>query len=787
MENSPFTGNQPVHILVVDDHPSTAATLARAISQLGPGVDVLSAESGERALEMVKDKPVDLLFTDMVMPGMSGLELIEKLQSHPGGRPEYTALITAYDVPGLKETARRLKVNEIIMKPVRPERICQIVIKITEEFGRTPLTPLLEIKPTLKILIADDRPDNVTLLSRYLENEGYACITATNGVEAISRMRTDIPDLVLLDVNMPEKDGFQALQEIRSDPTIGHIPVIILTAARLESADMQYALNMGADDYVTKPFDRRELLARIRTRLRVKESEDIIRRQNKELNLLPEIGRELSARQDINELMDIILHRTVETFGALLGHIVLLTPKGPFHKYYRFPASGAAEQATHLPPMTDFLNHARETRQGFLIKDTLKDSRWPVSEGDPERSVIVVPILGRLNLLGLLVLAHERTDYFNLHHKLLLQAIAGQAAIAVENARLYDGETLEQQRMLTFLQKSADADILFDSEGRLLMLSPAAENLFRSNEPKNGEQLPRGHGYDGLLDLLDQARSMQKPLSGEITWSDQRIFSAFITPIEDMGYGVHLHDVSHYKNLEQTRKDFIATTTHDLKNPLTLITLTSQLIQRAGPLNDRQVELINQIVSTTKSMTGLVQNLLELSMLDQNTSIPRFEEIDVNALVSEISDEFQMQAEMKQRTFQLEKARLSPSVRGDPFQLRHALSNLVDNALKYTPAGGAICLSVEASENDVILRVKDSGYGIPQKDLPFIFDRFYRVRNEKYKDIAGNGLGLSIVKTIVEQHAGRVSVESECGTGSCFSITLPLSRTPDSSPDSQKV
>ncbi len=252
------------------------------------------------------------------------------------------------------------------------------------------------------------------MLSRYLENEGYICLTASDGEQALAATRAEMPDLVLLDVNMPVKDGFEALQEIRSDPAIAHIPVIILTAARLESMDMQYALNMGADDYVTKPFDRRELLARIRTRLRVKETEDIIRQRNKELNLLPEIGRELSARLDVNELTDLVLRRTVETLGALLGHIILLTPKGPSHKSYYFSASVPPASQAQLPPLTDLLAQVKDTRQGILIGDAHKDLRWPVAPDDPTRAVVIVPMFGRLGLLGLLVLAHEQSDYFRL-------------------------------------------------------------------------------------------------------------------------------------------------------------------------------------------------------------------------------------------------------------------------------------------------------------------------------------------------------------------------------------
>jgi CheY-like chemotaxis protein len=385
----------PVHILVVDDHPATAATLARAISQLGPRVEVVSATSGAEALATVAGGPVDVLITDMIMPGMTGLELVEKLQNHPGGRPAFMYLITAYDVPGLRETARRLKVKEVIIKPVRPERICQIVNTALESMGHSPAPAAVEVQP-FKILIADDNPSNVTLLVRYMTSEGYSYITACDGVDALEKTRAEMPDLILLDVNMPRKDGFTVLSEIRADPAIEHIPVIIFTAARLHPDDIQAGLNLGADDYITKPFDRRELFARIRAKLRAKAFEDAMRRRNRELSMLPEIGKELSARLDINELANVVLRRTVETLGAIMGHIVVLDPQHPLHKTYRISA------VAHIaPPNLDgFLSAIHESRESLILDDVQREIRWQASPNDPTRSAVIVPMFGRDHLLG---------------------------------------------------------------------------------------------------------------------------------------------------------------------------------------------------------------------------------------------------------------------------------------------------------------------------------------------------------------------------------------------------
>ncbi len=759
----------------MDDHPNTANMLARAIAQLGPKVEVVSATSGRQALDCVKDGAVDILITDMIMPEMTGLELIEELQKHPAGRPTFSFLVTAYDVPGLKITARRLNVKEVLLKPIHPQRICQIVSSALDEMDRAkPSSEDLGTQKRFNILIADDKPDNITLLSRYIESEGLGYITARDGLETLEKVRSQCPDLVLLDINMPYKDGFEVLQEVRADPATQHIPVIILTAARLDAAEIQYGLNLGADDYVTKPFDRRELLARIRTKLRVKEAEDVIRRRNRELNLLPEIGRALSARLNIEELTTILLKRTAETLGAMLGYVIIFGSGKIYQKVYRLSAAAPTSAEGEKYSLPDGLLEAINSNpHGLIVDDISKDPLWQGTTDQLSRSAVVVPMFGSNHLLGILVLTNEQPNYFNLEHLLLLQAITSQASIGVENAQLYASLQREQQHLSAVLRNAADAILLFDATGCLSLINPAGEKLFTDYEAKLGKQLTVGAGYDSFLQLIDQARLSNASFSGEVAWPDKRVFSASITPVQEGGYVAVLHDVSRFKELEKVKDEFIAIASHDLKNPIAAISGFSQLLKQAGPLNEMQNDFVQRIQKASSNMSELVQNIVDLARIDLGAETKK-DQVGLSDLLRELADEFKPQAQVKKHSLTIEEIESEVRVAGDAQQLRQALRNLIGNAIKYTPDGGVITLSLKLEANRAHISVRDTGYGIPPSEIPHVFDRFYRVQNNGHDHIEGNGLGLAIVKSIIEQHGGQVALESEAGKGSCFSVLLPL-------------
>lgn len=932
---------QPARILIVDDHPNTASMLARTLGQFKTPIEVLTAVSGEEALEIINQKRVDVLATDFMMPGMNGLELIERLQGVLA--PAHTILITAYDSPGLAATARRLRVNDYLVKPIQPQKIRDVVASVLDGLAPLAAPPPPPGSPPkqFKLLIADDQVEHLFLLTTRLQPD-YQVITAGDGEEAITKIRAERPDLVLLDVNMPNKSGFDVLIDMHADPELAGIPVIVMTAARIEPHDIRQGLSLGADDYITKPYDWRELASRIRAKLRVKQMEDSIRRRNIQLGLLPEIGQDLSARVDAEELALVTLRRSVDALGATNAHLAIFQPDNTiFHKIYDehdfFPLKW--HEVQERSTSEGIVAHVVASKQGIIVNNTRTDTRYPTTPNDPSHSALSVPLLSRRGVIGVLTLLHDQPSYFNNDHLTLLQAISSQAAIAIENAQLYGVEhrrvqelvalnqlareigvfthsaelfektpalirdalgypgvslwtvesgqpvlrsfagsdksirpsmlalapeqvavtgqpsqlsgaveersperqgsgsppthsviavpmfweakvsgvlaihsvrpnafqesdrvvlenlaaqaagalqrirlfesvEQEQKRLAAVLYGAADAIMLLDEDARLLLVNPAAQRLFTDVETKLGQVLPRGQGYDALVELLDKAHHSGENIRGEIRWPDKRSFAVMITPFEEGGQVVVMHDVTHFKELDRVKNEFIATASHDLKGPITAIFGYSHLLEKAGPLNPQQDEYINRMQKAGKQMHELVQNLMELVRIDLGVDL-KPEPADVRDLLASSIDEFYAQATTKQQSLTLLPLEGRPTINADIVRLRQALRNLVGNAVKYTPEGGSITVGAKVVRDSFVrVEVTDSGFGIPADDLPHIFDKFYRVHTEVTRDIEGNGLGLAIVKAIIDQHDGSVSVESEVGKGSCFTFTLPLATRP---------
>jgi signal transduction histidine kinase len=234
-----------------------------------------------------------------------------------------------------------------------------------------------------------------------------------------------------------------------------------------------------------------------------------------------------------------------------------------------------------------------------------------------------------------------------------------------------------------------------------------------------------------------------------------------------------MHDVTHFKQLARLKDDFVATVSHDLRAPLTSIVGYAQMIQDGGISEQKQQEALRRIESSAWHMSNLITNLLDMATLEAGIDL-NTESVDIGSLALAAAEVLEGAALAKGLTIQYEIQK-HPPIRVDRQLITQVWRNLIDNAIKYTEQG-SITIRVEAAEDQVLGQIIDTGPGISPANMPYVFDKFFRARQPDTPEITGTGLGLSLVKIIVERHGGRIWVESEAGNGATFAFTLPLSR-----------
>jgi two-component system phosphate regulon sensor histidine kinase PhoR len=258
---------------------------------------------------------------------------------------------------------------------------------------------------------------------------------------------------------------------------------------------------------------------------------------------------------------------------------------------------------------------------------------------------------------------------------------------------------------------------------------------------------------------------------------NRQYLQATITPIAGGGEWTALavfHDITEARRVEQTRRDFVANVSHELRTPLASIKSVIETLS-SGALDDRAAaqDFLSRADAEVDRLVQIVEELLELSRLESGQAPLAKESVDMGDALSRAVERLRPQADKKKLNLTLEQALDLPPVIGDADRLERVALNLIHNAIKFTPDGGSISVSAALGDDAVRVEVSDSGVGIAAEDLPRIFERFYKADRARGSG-GGTGLGLAVVKHIVEAHGGAVSVESREGHGSTFRLSLPI-------------
>jgi signal transduction histidine kinase len=237
-----------------------------------------------------------------------------------------------------------------------------------------------------------------------------------------------------------------------------------------------------------------------------------------------------------------------------------------------------------------------------------------------------------------------------------------------------------------------------------------------------------------------------------------------------------LRDVTHFKELDIMKSEFVATVSHDLRSPLTLMRGYASMLPMVGELNEQQQSYAHKIISSVESMTQLVNNLLDLGRIEVGVGL-ELGDVAVLDILERVAGSLQQQAVLKKITLDLALPRDMPhAVQADAALLYQAVYNLVENAIKYTSEGGRVTVEAHPASGALIFKVSDTGIGIPAQDMQRLFEKFFRGSQREARAQHGSGLGLAIVQSIAERHGGRVWVESQPGKGSTFFLQIPLAQ-----------
>lgn len=503
---------------------------------------------------------------------------------------------------------------------------------------------------------------------------------------------------------------------------------------------------------------------------------------------LLEISRAITEELELDAVLARILESSAELLAGDAGLIALRDASGG----WRVAAAHGIPPALIRfldPLLSDIPDHGDPAR--FALPEVNRRlNRIAQAASMGLLTGVALPLIARKEVMGLIFIFRGYEGRFSSNDRALLQSFADQAAIAVQNARLYTQVAEEKNRLDAILDSSADGVVILDPAHRILRFNRA---LGRMTGWPPEEAVGRSH--EDLLQwirvesgpTLEQAEAGGWPLAstaalyveGDLRRKDGTPLSVGVTYAPLFSRDGHLvnligsvRDITKFREAEELKSTFISIISHELKTPVALIKGYASTLRREDARWDSETvqESLQVIEEESDRLAQLIDDLLDASRLQAGAMSLNHGDVDLCTLAKRLVEKFGIQS--SRHTLETDFPHDFPVIVGDEERLTQVLSNLLSNAIKYSPKGGTITLSGRAEAERVVVCVTDQGPGIAPEDQSRVFDRFYRAKSSLTRHIKGTGLGLFLAKAIVDAHGGRVWVDPSPKQGArvCFSL-----------------
>ncbi|GET39632.1 response regulator [Microseira wollei] len=677
------------------------------------------------------------------------------------------------------------------------------------------------------ILIVDDTLENLRLLSNMLTQEGYKVRGVPKGQKAIATAQLAPPDLILLDIMMPEMDGFEVCQQLKAEEKTRDIPVIFLSALN-DTLDKIKAFSVGGVDYITKPFHVEEVLARVENQLRLRslqkqllEQNTILQKQIRERQVLEKRLRDSEAemRGFFEAMSDIVLFINGE------DNSIKIAPTNP-DRFYP-PDTDILGQTIELfsgekaEIFNSKIKQAREIQQPINFEYSLElenQQIWFIASIAPTSENTVVWVARDISDRILAEAAQKRRAIIdnllgNISRAFLDQDIDTAIDFTLSKIGEYTGSDrsyiirfCDQQKYLSMTHEWCAKTAVPPTQ--LLQEIPCETFPWMYEQLLLGKTVlisdvdnlpPEAVADKTALTRLSTRSLINIPLLhrnqlvgciGLVTvhaakqWTEEEInLLKLVGEIVAIGLARNDAEIERQQAAaaafaaSKAKSEFLANMSHELRTPLTAILGLSEVLREEtfGPLTAKQHQKLATIEQSGQHLLELINDVLDLSKIEAGKMELQLAPTDISGLCNASLAFVRQQAHQKRIQLTCQVPPQIGKIEIDERRMRQVLINLLSNSVKFTPEGGAVWLEVQADREREIVQfsVVDTGIGIAPQDINKLFRPFVQLEGALNRRYAGTGLGLALVRQVVELHGGSISLESEVGKGSRFTVSVP--------------